>query len=136
MSDSHFNFRKPPTRVKTASLVSSAVLFAATHGAVGTLGPTWDKSASPVTSWCTPTPSVHYEDQIHLMMTAQGHTSATCARSARSWGTTAGDSEHNCSWCTICILNTAMYSSCMRSDSYIEIFILYTHAYYISLIYS
>ena len=47
-------------------LVSFVVLFAATRGAVGTPGPTWDKSASPVTLWCTPTPSDHYEDQIHV----------------------------------------------------------------------
>ena len=48
------------------SLVSFVVLCAVTRGAVGTRGPTWDRSASPVTSWCTPTPSDHYEDQIHV----------------------------------------------------------------------
>ena len=61
----HF-LRKLPTRVQGVSLVSFAVLCAVTRGAVGTRGPTWDRSASPVTSWCTPTPSDHYEDQIHV----------------------------------------------------------------------
>ena len=63
---SYFFYRKPPTRVKDVSLVSFVVLCAATHGAVGTRGPTWDKSVSPATLWCTPTPSVPYEDQIHV----------------------------------------------------------------------
>ena len=65
-SQYHLFYRKLPTRVQGVSLVSFAVLCAATRGAVGTRGPTWDRSASPVTSWCTPTPSDHYEDQIHV----------------------------------------------------------------------
>jgi len=58
--------RKHPTRALTVYLVSSIAPNAATPGAVVTHGPTWVRSASHVTLWCTPTPSNHYEDQIHV----------------------------------------------------------------------
>jgi len=46
--------------------LSLVVPCAFTTGAVATRGPTWGRSVRSVTSWCTPTTSVHWTNQTRV----------------------------------------------------------------------
>jgi len=60
--------RKPPTRAVAMYLVSSIATNATAPGTVVMHGPTWDRSASHVALWCTPTLYALYDDkgQTHV----------------------------------------------------------------------
>ena len=58
--------RKLLTRARAVCGVSFVVPLAIITGAVATRGPTWGRSVRSVTSWCTPTTSVHWTNQTRV----------------------------------------------------------------------